>query len=103
MTEPPPRIVADVPEERSGIPGVLVEELGADVEVAALPAGDYAVGVHTLVEREGICGLRRGQPEGVCEAVGTSSRGTARPQHVLELCGDGYACDARRRVYPIGP
>jgi len=46
------RIVVDVHEEQSGIPKVLAEELGAVVEIAALPAGDYWVGVDTLVERK---------------------------------------------------
>ena len=45
------RIIADVHEARSGIPALL-EELGAEVEVAALPAGDYAVGEDTIVERK---------------------------------------------------
>src|SRR3990172_1008335 len=46
------RIVVDVHEEQSGIPKVLSEELGAEVEMVALPAGDYWVGVDTLVERK---------------------------------------------------
>jgi ERCC4-type nuclease len=37
------RIIADVQEARSGIPGLL-EELGAEVDLAPLPAGDYALG-----------------------------------------------------------
>lgn len=46
------RIVVDVHEEQSGIPATLARELGADVELASLPAGDYAVGSGTLVERK---------------------------------------------------
>ena len=46
------RIVVDVHEERTGVPEVLRAELGADVEVAPLPAGDYAVGADTLIERK---------------------------------------------------
>lgn len=46
------RIVVDVHEEQSGIPATLARELGADVELASLPAGDYAVGSATLVERK---------------------------------------------------
>jgi len=44
-------IVADVHEEKSGIPAAL-EQLGAEVELAALPAGDYALGADTIVERK---------------------------------------------------
>jgi ERCC4-type nuclease len=47
------RIVVDVHETRSGIAEMLVE-LGATVERAALPAGDYAVGADTLIERKSI-------------------------------------------------
>jgi hypothetical protein len=45
------RIVVDVQEARGGVP-VLLEELGTEAELAALPAGDYAVGAHTIVERK---------------------------------------------------
>lgn len=51
------RIVVDVHERRSGIPTVLAEELGAEVELAPLPAGDYAVGADTLVERKRVLDL----------------------------------------------
>jgi DNA excision repair protein ERCC-4 len=54
---PPVRIVVDVHERRSGIPTVLAEELGAEVEIAPLPAGDYAVGADTLVERKRVLDL----------------------------------------------
>ena len=47
----PVRIVVDVHERQSGIAETLAE-LGADVEIASLPAGDYAVGADTLVERK---------------------------------------------------
>ncbi|MGH3030488.1 MAG: ERCC4 domain-containing protein [Gaiellaceae bacterium] len=59
MPKPAPgvRIVVDVHEARSGIPAVLSEELGAEVEVAPLPAGDYAVGADTLVERKRVLDL----------------------------------------------
>lgn len=50
------RIVVDVHEQRSGIPELL-EELGAVVELAQLPAGDYAVGANTLVERKRVLDL----------------------------------------------
>jgi ERCC4-type nuclease len=45
------RIIVDVHERQSGIAETL-SELGADVEVAPLPAGDYAVGADTIVERK---------------------------------------------------
>jgi len=50
------RIVADVHEIKSGIPELL-EELGAQVECAPLPAADYAVGLDTLVERKRVLDL----------------------------------------------
>jgi len=54
---PAVRIVIDVHERQSGIPSVLAEELGAEVEIAPLPAGDYAVGTDTLVERKRVLDL----------------------------------------------
>jgi ERCC4-type nuclease len=53
---PGPKIVVDVHERQSGIPDALAR-LGALVEVASLPAGDYAVGVETVVERKGVLDL----------------------------------------------
>jgi Fanconi anemia group M protein len=50
------RIVADVHERASGIPDYL-EAMGVAVELAALPAGDYAVGADTLVERKAVSDL----------------------------------------------
>src|SRR5919106_6442991 len=50
------RIVVDVQEARSGVPALL-EELGAEVELAALSAGDYALGAHTIVERKRVLDL----------------------------------------------
>jgi len=50
--DPVIRIVVDVHERQSGIPDVLADELGVEVEIAPLPAGDYAVGADTLVERK---------------------------------------------------
>jgi len=50
------RILVDVHEQRSGIPGLL-EELGAEVELLSLPAGDYALGDDTLVERKAVLDL----------------------------------------------
>jgi len=52
----PVKIVVDVHERQSGIAATLVE-LGAEIEVARLPAGDYAVGAETLVERKRVLDL----------------------------------------------
>ena len=58
------RILVDVHEEQSGIPQVLAEELDADVEIVALPAGDYAVGADTLVERKRVLDLHAAVTKG---------------------------------------
>jgi ERCC4-type nuclease len=58
------RIVVDVHERASGIADVLAGELRADVEVAALPAGDYAVGGDTLVERKRVADLHAAVAKG---------------------------------------
>jgi DNA excision repair protein ERCC-4 len=50
------RIVVDVHETQSGIAEMLAE-LGAAVERAALPAGDYAVGADTIIERKRVLDL----------------------------------------------
>jgi ERCC4-type nuclease len=50
------KIIVDVHERQSGIAETL-RELGADVEIAALHAGDYAVGADTLVERKRVLDL----------------------------------------------
>jgi ERCC4-type nuclease len=50
------QILVDVQEGRSGIPALLVEP-GAEVELAALPAGDYALGAETIVERKRVLDL----------------------------------------------
>src|SRR5215210_8835794 len=50
------KIVVDVHERQSRIADTLVE-LGAEVEIAPLPAGDYAVGADTLVERKRVLDL----------------------------------------------
>jgi len=49
-------IVADVQERRSGVPAAL-EALGVEVEIASLPAGDYAIGADTIVERKEVLDL----------------------------------------------
>ena len=49
-------ILADVHERASGLPDALTR-LGAYVEVASLPAGDYAVGAKTIVERKSVLDL----------------------------------------------
>jgi DNA excision repair protein ERCC-4 len=55
-TTSPVKIIVDVHERQSGIANTL-RELGAEVEIAALPAGDYAVGADTLVERKRVLDL----------------------------------------------
>ena len=50
------RILVDVHEQRSRIPELL-EELGAEIELLSLPAGDYALGDDTLVERKAVLDL----------------------------------------------
>jgi ERCC4-type nuclease len=52
----PVKIIVDVHERQSGIAETLAE-LGAEIEVAPLPAGDYAVGADTLVERKRVLDL----------------------------------------------
>jgi ERCC4-type nuclease len=62
--QPPVRIVVDVHERASGIVAVLTDELGAEVELAPLPAGDYAVGADTLVERKRVGDLHAAVAKG---------------------------------------
>jgi DNA excision repair protein ERCC-4 len=52
----PVKVIVDVHERQSGIAESLAE-LGAVVEIAPLPAGDYAVGADTLVERKRVLDL----------------------------------------------
>src|SRR5712691_1046530 len=52
----PVKIIVDVHERESGIAETLAE-LGAEIEIASLPAGDYAVGADTIVERKRILDL----------------------------------------------
>ena len=52
----PVKIIVDVHERQSGIAETLAE-LGAKIEIASLPAGDYAVGADTLVERKRVLDL----------------------------------------------
>jgi ERCC4-type nuclease len=63
MATPSVRIVADVHEARSGVPGLL-EQLGAEVELAPLPAGDYSLGAETIVERKRVADLHATVPKG---------------------------------------
>lgn len=53
---PAVRVIVDVHERQSGIAETL-SELGAEIEIAALLAGDYAVGADTLVERKRVLDL----------------------------------------------
>ena len=57
------RILVDVQEGRSGI-AALLEELGAEVEVLPLPAGDYALGADTIVERKRVLDLHAAVAKG---------------------------------------
>ena len=50
------KIIVDVHERQSGIADTLAE-LGAEIEIAPLPAGDYAVGADTIVERKRVLDL----------------------------------------------
>ncbi len=52
----PVKIIVDVHERQSGIADTLTE-LGVEVDIAALPAGDYAVGADTLIERKRVLDL----------------------------------------------
>ena len=51
-------ILADLGERRSGVPSAL-RELGADVAIEALPAGDYVVAPGEVVERKTVSDLHR--------------------------------------------
>jgi ERCC4-type nuclease len=59
----PVRILVDVQERRSGIPELLAG-LGAEVEELALPAGDYALGDSTIVERKAVLDLHSAVSKG---------------------------------------
>ncbi len=52
----PVKIIVDVHERQSGIAETLAE-LGAEIEIESLRAGDYAVGADTLVERKRVLDL----------------------------------------------
>lgn len=52
----PVKIIVDVHERQSRIADTLAE-LGAEIEFASLPAGDYAVGADTIVERKRVLDL----------------------------------------------
>jgi ERCC4-type nuclease len=51
-----PQVVADVHERQSGIPRAL-ENLGVDVTIAPLRAGDYGIGSDVVVERKSVLDL----------------------------------------------
>ena len=42
----------------------MLRELGAEIEIASLPAGDYAVGADTLVERKRVLDLHTAVTKG---------------------------------------
>jgi ERCC4-type nuclease len=79
---PPVRIVADLQERRSGIPTFL-EELGAEVEVALLQAGDYAVSEDTIVERKQVRDLHSAVAKGHLWAQLAKLRGACAFPYLL--------------------
>ncbi len=79
-----PRILVDVHERKGGVPALL-EELGARVESTALPAGDYAVGVDTLVERKRVLDLHSAVVKGhFWPQLGKLKAGCAFPYLLVE-------------------
>jgi ERCC4-type nuclease len=78
------RIVVDVHESQSGIPALL-EELGAEIELASLPAGDYAVAADTLVERKRVLDLHAAVMKGrLWPQLGKLRAGCAYPYLLVE-------------------
>ena len=80
----PVKIIVDVHERQSGIAETL-SELGAEIEVAPLPAGDYAVGADTLVERKRVLDLHAAILEGrLWPQLGTLRAACAFPYLLVE-------------------
>src|SRR5215208_2039731 len=77
------RIVVDVHERRSGIADTLAE-LGAEIEIAPLPAGDYAVGADTLVERKRVLDLHAAVLKGRLWPLGKLRAACAFPYLLVE-------------------
>jgi DNA excision repair protein ERCC-4 len=91
------RILVDVQEQRSGMPGLL-EGLGAEVEVMSLAAGDYAVGADTLVERKAVLDLHSAVRRGHLWAQLAKLRaGCAFPYLLVE---GRYLDGGRRGLHP---
>src|SRR5215211_6914622 len=81
---PPVKIIIDVHERQSGIADTLAE-LGAEIEIAHLPAGDYAVGADTLVERKRVLDLHAAILKGrLWPQLGALRRSCASPYLLLE-------------------
>jgi ERCC4-type nuclease len=81
---PPVKVIVDVHERQSGIADTLAE-LGAEIEVAALPAGDYAVGADTLVERKRVLDLHAAVLKGrLWPQLGTLRGACAFPYLLVE-------------------
>jgi ERCC4-type nuclease len=81
-TSPPVRIVVDVHERQSGIPSLL-EELGAEVELAHLRAGDYAASEDTIVERKQVLDLHSAVVKGHLWAQLAKLRGACAFPYLL--------------------
>jgi ERCC4-type nuclease len=78
------RIVVDVHETESTI-GDYLRELGADVVIARLPAGDYAVGAETLVERKRVADLHVSMAQGrFWRQLGKLRQASAKPYLLVE-------------------
>jgi DNA excision repair protein ERCC-4 len=91
----PVRIIADVNERRSGVPQALAK-LGLSVELAALPAGDYAISADALVERKSVGDLHAAIAKGtVWPQIGKLRRSARYPFFLVE----GAALDSG----PIAP
>ena len=77
-------ILADVHELPSGVPGRLAA-LGVDVEISALPAGDYCVARGVLVERKSVLDLHDSLLKGrLWRQVGALRRASSRPFLLVE-------------------
>ena len=85
--------MVDVHERQSGIVEVLADELGAEVEVAPLPAGDYAVGADTLVERKRVRDLHAAVTKGRLWPQLAKLRGAAPATRT---------CSSRARTSTVG-
>jgi len=91
------RILVDVQEQRSGLPGLL-EELGAEVEITSLPAGDYAVASDTVVERKAVLDLHAAVSKGYLWSQLAKLRASCPYPYLLV---EGRSLDGGRRgIHP---